>query len=297
MIFKKRQTNYFILIILFMVAIWVWLVVFTQVPDNLLEVIFFDVGQGDAIFIETPNNQQVLIDGGPDRTILEKLNQTMPFYDRTIDLIISTHPDADHLTGLVEVLKYYQVNHILTSGLEKDTVIYQKWRELIEQKGIPLTLAQAGQKVILQTPHPETSEQKELVLEIFWPEQLLIESFSKPTNNVSVVGRLVYGEIEFLLPGDIEKKIEQYLINQGWDMDSDILKIAHHGSKTSSSYNFLKVVSPEAVVISVGEKNRYKHPSKEVLEELEDLAVYRTDKNGDIEILTDGRLFKIKVKK
>jgi competence protein ComEC len=288
---------------LFIIAIFVWLVVFEQVPDNILEVIFFDVGQGDSIFIETPNGRQVLIDGGPDKTILEKLNQTMPFYDRTIDLVVLTHPDADHLTGLIGVLEYYKVGQVLTSGFKKDTAVYQKWRELIEEKDIPLILAQAGQKVILQ---------EGVVLEIFWPEQSLIDGqilggrlprrdlspgFSKNANNVSVVARLIYGETEFLLPGDIEKKIEHYLLSKDWNMKSDILKIAHHGSKTSNSYNFLKAINPEIAVISVGKKNRYKHPSKEVLKKLKDLVVYRTDENGDIQILTDGRLFKVKVKK
>jgi competence protein ComEC len=112
-----------------------------------------------------------------------------------------------------------------------------------------------------------------------------------------VVARLIYGETEFLLRGDIEKKIEHYLLSKDWNMKSDILKIAHHGSKTSNSYNFLKAINPEIAVISVGKKNRYKHPSKEVLKKLKDLVVYRTDENGDIQILTDGRLFKVKVKK
>jgi len=284
MFFTKRKIKYFILIILFSGAVFIWFAIFTFADNEFLEVCFFDVGQGDSIFIETPNRKQILIDGGPDKTILEKLNKAMPFYDRTIDLLILTHPDADHITGLVSALEYYDVKYILTSGIENDTAVYKKWRDLIKEKNIPLILAQSGQKIFLD---------QNIFLEIIWPEQSLIESFSKPTNNASVVGRLVYGDIEFLLTGDIEKKVEQHLISQNLNLESDIFKVPHHGSKTSSSYNFIKMINPQISVISVGEDNRYKHPNDEVLERLKDSVIYRTDKDGDIKILTDGILFDI----
>ncbi|MFH1824031.1 MAG: MBL fold metallo-hydrolase, partial [Candidatus Firestonebacteria bacterium] len=116
---------------------------------------------------------------------------------------------------------------------------------------------------------------------------------SNPSNNVSVTGRLVYGDIEILLTGDIEKKVESYLINQDWNLESDILKLAHHGSKTSTGDNFLKIINPAAAIISVGADNRYNHPNQEVLERIKDILTYRTDQNGDIKILTDGILFDI----
>jgi len=280
----SRKIKYFVLIIFLGTAIWTWSVIFEQVSDGILEITFFDIGQGDSIFIETSDSKQVLIDGGPDNSILEKLNQIMPFYDRIIDLVILTHPDADHITGLVKVLDYYQIGRILTSGLEKDTAIYMKWKELIEEKNISLSLAQQGQKVLFQN---------NIILEVLWPDQNIISSYSSPANNVSVVTRLIYNDIEILLTGDIEKKVENYLVNQEFELKSDILKLAHHGSKTSTSYNFFKAVNPEVAVISVGENNRYKHPSQEVLERIKDLMVYRTDKDGDIKILTDGISFDI----
>jgi len=279
-----RKIRYLALIILFSGAVFIWSVIFTFADNEFLEVCFFDVGQGDSIFIETPNQKQILIDGGPDKIILEKLNKTIAFYDRTIDLIILTHPDADHITGLIEVLKYYDVKYILTSGVEKDTAVYRKWRELIEEKNIPLILAQSGQKIFLD---------ENIFLEIIWPEQSLIESFSKPANNASIVGKLVYGDIEFLLTGDIEKKVENYLVNQNLNLESDILKAPHHGSKTSSSYNFVEMINPQASVISVGRDNKYKHPNDEVLERLKNSVIYRTDEDGDIKILTNGILFDI----
>ena len=130
-------------------------------------------------------------------------------------------------------------------------------------------------------------------MKIFWPEQSLIKSMAKNANNASIVGQLVYGKSEFLLTGDIEKEIERRLINQAWNLESDILKMPHHGSKTSSSYNFLKAVNPQIAVISVGLNNRYKHPHPEVLERLKNTELFRTDKNGDIRIITDGFLFEI----
>lgn len=284
MFFIKRKIRYFVLIVLFGGSVIIWSILFSSVGNGFLEVVFFDVGQGDAIFIETSNKTQVLIDGGPDKTILEKLNKAMPFYDKSIDLLILTHPDADHITGLISVIEHYKIGHILTSGLQKDTVVYGKWRDLIEKKGIPLTLAQAGQKIILQ---------ENINMEILWPDQSSINSFSSIANNVSVVGRLVYGQIEFFLAGDIEKKVEQNLINQSGEIESDILKLAHHGSKTSSGDNFIRVINPKLAVISVGENNRYKHPDEEVLERLKDIILLRTDLNGDIKILTDGKLFDI----
>jgi len=280
----KQRIKYFILIILFSGAVFICSVIFSFTDNEFLEVVFFDIGQGDAIFIETPDKKQILIDGGPDNAILEKLNREMFFYDRTIDLLILTHPDADHITGLVSVLEYYNVKHILTSGVEKDTAVYKRWRDLIKEKNIPLILAQSGQKILLD---------QDIFLEIIWPEQSSIKSFSKNTNNVSVVGKLVYKDIEFLLTGDIEKKVENYLVNNNLNLESDILKVPHHGSKTSSSYNFIKMINPQISVISVGGNNRYNHPNDEVLDRLKESFIYRTDKNRDIRILTDGNLFDI----
>lgn len=285
-ILKYRKLAYVSLAVLFIGTVFIWSVVFSRVTDNILEVHFLNIGQGDSIFIETPNKKQVLIDGGPDKTVLERLNQAMPFYDRKIDLLILTHPDGDHVTGLVDVIGYYQIGHILTSGFERDTAIYHKWRELIDEKNISLTIAQAGQKVVLD---------EDIVLEILWPEQPLIGI--KSANNASVVGRLIYGQLEFLLTGDIEKKIENILLERNWNLESDILKVPHHGSKTSSSYNFVKAINSTVAIISVGEDNSYKHPHEDVLERLNKMAVFRTDKNGDIVILTDGNLFEIKTER
>lgn len=288
MFFKKQSNNYLVVLVLLLAAILVWFNVFAQETDDILEVYFFDVGQGDSIFVETPAGRQILIDGGPDKMVLEKLNQVMPFYDRTIDLVVSSHPDADHLTGLINVLEYFEIGHILTSGLKKEAAVYQKWRELIAEKNIPLTLAQTGQRIIIED---------RVILEVLWPDQGQVGSFSKPTNNASVVGRLIYGQTEFLLAGDIEKKVESQLVNRNLDLEADVLKIPHHGSKSSASDGFIKAVSPQISVISVGQNNRYSHPHQEVLERLKKTLILRTDRNGDIEIKTDGMIFEIETEK
>lgn len=285
-ILKYRKFAYASLTILFIGTVFIWSAVFARVADNILEVHFFSVGQGDSIFVETPNKKQILIDGGPDKTVLEKLNQTMPIYDRKIDLLVLTHPDADHVTGLVDVVNYYQIGRILTSGFERDTAVYRRWRDLISEKNIPITIAQAGQRVVLGGG---------IVLEVVWPEQPL--TGIKSANNASIVGKLIYGQSEFLLTGDIEKKIENILLKRNWNLKSDILKVPHHGSKSSSSYNFVKAIEPQIAVISVGENNRYKHPHKDVLERFKNMSVFRADKNGDIIIFTDGNAFEIKTER
>jgi len=262
-------------------VILVCLAVFTQAKNPFLEVNFYDVGQGDAIFIEAPNGNQILIDGGPDDTILEKLGEKLPFHDRCLDLVILTHPEADHINGLVEVLKNYRVEHILYTGVTRDTAAYRQWSSLIEEKNIPLTIAQAGQIIYLSP---------QIKLYILWPSQDLSgQHMEESSNNTSVVARLVYGEAEFLFTGDIEKEAERDLVSQKINLASDVLKVAHHGSKTSTIQEFISEVNPKVAVICAGEKNPYGHPHPTVLERLKDVRVYGTYKDGDVEILSDGQ--------
>lgn len=226
-----------------------------------LKVVFFDVGQGDSIFIETPSKKQILIDGGPDQTVLEKLNQEMSFWDRHIDLVILTHSDWDHITGLREVINRFEIGRIVTGA---------------EVEGWDTLLVRRGQRIILD----------DVVLDVLWPDT------PQDGNNGSVVVRLSYHEAEFLLTGDIEAKIEKQLdVSQ-----SDVLKVAHHGSKTSSCSEFLEKVQPKISVISVGENN-YGHPYQEVLERLKNTLIYRTDEQGDIKMKTDGFTLEVIAKK
>jgi len=269
-------------------VILVWLAVFTQAQNQFLEVDFFDVGQGDSIFIEAPNGNQVLIDGGPGNIILEKLGEELPFHDRSIDLIILTHPEADHINGLIEVLKNYKVGRVLYTGVVRDTSAYREWTELISEKNIPLTIAQAGQVIYLSP---------QIKLYVLWPFRDLSGQSLKNNNNASVVVQLVYGQAEFLFTGDIEKETEKDLASSGIDLASDVLKVLHHGSKTSTTQEFLSKVNPKVAVICAGEKNPYGHPHQSVLERLKDIRVYGTYKDGDVEILSDGQSLLVRTSK
>lgn len=275
---KKLQLN--ILVILFIITIIVWTFIFIEERDSeLLEVDFFDVNQGDSIFIEAPNGNQVLIDGGPDSTILEKLGKELPFYDRSIDLLILTHPEADHISGLLEVLKRYKIGTILYTGIFRETQEYQEWLRLIEKENIPILIVQAGEVVRLG---------ENLNLYILYPFENLSGQKIKDTNDTSVIARLVYGNNSFLFTGDIGFSTENKLLNAGIHIDSDVLKVGHHGSKYSTSKEFLELIGPEIAIVQAGEENQYGHPSEEVLERLDNIRIFVTGKDGDIEILSDG---------
>jgi len=282
---RNKKIVWMVLGILVCFNVVAWVVV-KELSFSNLEVVFFDVGQGDSIFIETPDGFQVLIDGGPGLAVLEKLGQEMPFYDRTIDLIVLTHPDRDHLFGLLEVLKRYEIKNILWTGIVKDTVEYQEWIRLINEEGANIIIAETGQRIDLS---------ESIYLSILYPFESLEGQETKYTNDTSIVAELVFDSVSFLFTGDISKKIEKQLVDKYIDLELDVLKVAHHGSKTSTSLEFLEIISPDIAVISVGE-NRWGHPHPEVLSNLEQfgIQVLITKESGDIKIVSDGNNFNIK---
>ena len=288
-----------ILAFLFCLNILAWAVVYDLSKPQLLEVNFFDVGQGDAIFIETPYHHQILIDGGPGSTILEKLSGEISFWDRTLDLIILTHPEHDHLGGLIEVLKKYKVENILWTGVLRDTAEYQVWQKLIQEEkakeGAKIEIAQAGQKI---TSAGSNLAARKIFIEILYPFENLEGKKVKNTNNTSIILRLISEEHSFFFTGDAYKSVERKLIKSGQEIDSDVLKVGHHGSKTSSDEEFIQAVSPEIAVIQCGRDNPYGHPYPETLETFKkyDIEVLRTDINGDIKIFSDGKKLEIKTK-
>ena len=254
--------------------------------DGLLKVYFFDVGQGDAIFIESPNGNQVLIDGGPDSMVVQKLGKTMPFYDKDIDIIALTHSDADHVTGLIEVLNRYEVGNIVYSNIVRNSALYGAWQNAVVKEGADIVEPVFGKVIDLGNG---------VTLTILHPAKSLMGKIMEKANNESIVLTLKYGETEILLTGDIETKTERQMILRGADLDADILKVAHHGSKTSTIEEFLYEVSPRIAVIQVGAKNRYGHPTQEVLKRLDGYGIkyYRTDIHGDVKVVSDGQNFKI----
>ena len=252
-------------------------------PDNNVRISFLDVGQGDATLIQK-GNQQILIDGGPSpQTISLEISRKMPFWDRTIDLIVLTHPDYDHLSGLVEVLRRYQVKHVLYPDLDIESPIFNEFLKLIEEKDIQLTTAQAGQQITLDDG---------LMLNVLNPRLPPRDGTKEDSDNHGIVLQLNTGNLSFLLTGDIRQEAEIRLIASGIDLSSTVLKIAHHGSDTSSTPEFLAAVNPQVAVISAGDDNKYGLPDDEVLDRLKKKPgpgnIYRTDRQGTIDFITDG---------
>ncbi|MFQ6014686.1 MAG: DNA internalization-related competence protein ComEC/Rec2 [Anaerolineae bacterium] len=252
-------------------------------PDGYLHVSFLDVGEGDAIFIQTPSGQKLLIDGGPSPTVLmSALGRRLPFWDRTLDLVVLTHPNDDHLAGLIPVLERYQVRHILDTGQNAQTPSYERWWELIREKGIPTYQARSGVLVDLGGG---------LRLELLHPPSRLMVDTDSDVNNNSAVLRLVASYASFLFTGDIEVEAEKVILGSGQELRSLVLKVPHHGSNSSSSVSFLRAADPQLAIISVGADNRFGHPSPEVLDRLAGYRILRTDQQGDIEVVTDGERY------
>ena len=255
--------------------------------DGLVHVYFLNIGQGDSIFIQNANGNQILIDGGPDTSVLNELGAVMPFWDRSIDMLVMTHPDADHINGLLDVLEKYEVKRVIETGVDCKTAQCVMWNNLVDKEKAKREFVWLGH--IIDTGGG-------LVFEVLNPFTLQKGEIVTDKNNTSIVMKVVYGENELLLAGDIEEKIERKLALAGVDIDSDFLKAAHHGSKTSSSDIFLKTVTPELAFISAGLKNRYGHPAPVVLQRLESHGImyYRTDTDKRIELILDKTNYQVK---
>lgn len=288
---EKKYLIFFAGLLLFL-NIFAWKDVFILAGSRNLMVDFLDVGQGDAVFIETPQNHQVLIDGGPDSLALAELSSLMPSSDRTIDLVILTHPEKDHMQGLIDILQRYKADYILWTGVKRDTPGYQAWTDILaKQQGIgsKIIVVKAGDRILLG----------DVLINILFPAENMAGKETKNTSNdTSIVSRLAFANISFLFTADIASKTEKELVNsyELAGIVSNVLKVAHHGSKYSTSDLFLENVKPEIAVISAGEKNTYGHPTPEVLQRLEKfgIKVFRTDKDGDVKIESDGKNILVK---
>jgi len=257
-----------------------------QLPDGRLHVAFLDIGQGDAILITTPAGQQILVDGGPDpRALTSALGRQMPFWDRSIDLLVMTHPDEDHIGGLAEALTRFRVKGWVEAYWPQGNPVdstYTACLELLAKAGVPRRVAWQGDSLQLSAG---------LSLEVLHPPAGATPQREGNLNNHSLVLHLRQSEASFLLTGDVEAEGEQLLVHSGQALAADVLKVAHHGSGHSSTIPFLKAVAPSYAVISVGAGNRFGHPDPGVLTRLEQAgatAVLRTDEHGTIEFVTDG---------
>ncbi|MEK7576626.1 MAG: ComEC/Rec2 family competence protein [Patescibacteria group bacterium] len=270
------------LVVLACLASYVWYALFTLHP-KVLTVSVLDVGQGDAIFIETPSGNQMLIDGGYGRKVLSELSAVIPAYDKSIDIILSTHTDIDHLGGLVEVLKSYNVGTAIDNSFVAQTDIYKNWEDSLSKNYIPEKTVRAGDRIMLD---------EGVEFDVFGPTSEDFEPMPKVANEVMIVGCLRYGNNSFLLMGDIERSDEIRLAQSSVGFTNDVLKVAHHGSKYASTDLFLKKVHPKYAVISVGATNRYGHPTSEVLDRLNKInaQILRTDQQGRITFTSDGNV-------
>lgn len=268
-----------IVLFLALIAIAVVLVFSILEPrERKLSVVFLDVGQGDAIYIQVPDGRQILIDGGIGNAVLGRLAQVMPWFDRSIDVVISTHPDRDHIGGLIDVLESYSVSYLYDSGFESVDTIDMAYELASERAGVVRREVSAG----------DTIEFGEVSLFFMAPRE---DQEDKESNDGSVVVKLSYGEIDFLLTGDASSSVEERLVLvHGSGLASEVLKLGHHGSKTSSSRVFLETVDPEVAIISADLNNRYGHPHPEVMERVNELGIASlcTCNVGNIVFTSDG---------
>lgn len=275
------RKEYIALSILIIFVIGILFVYFYKPQTNIMKVAFLDVGQGDSIFIQAPNGVQMLVDGGRGGKVLSELSRLMPFGDKSIDVVIGTHPDADHIGGLVSVFENYEVENFIESGARSNSKVFQTLENKINEEKSKRIFGRAGMRIILD-------RDRNIYFDILYPNQN-VQNWE--TNDASIIGKLVYGESSVMLSGDSPISKELYLVNnKKADLDVDILKLGHHGSRTSSSIQFLQATSPHLSIISAGLNNSYGHPHKEVLDKLKILNIpyLATYKDGTIICQSDA---------
>ena len=252
--------------------------IFLLKPESReLQVTFLNVGEGDSILIESPFGQNILIDGGPDEDVVRKLGEALPFWERKIDLLILTHPHSDHITGLNSVLERFYVDRVLYTGVEDSLPAYDDFLKIIEDKNILISKVGGFKSIEMG---------KDCSLKIIYPLNDISGKSFDNLNNSSIVSKLDCANKTFLFTGDIEKEAEEAILISGINIKSDVLKVAHHGSDTSNTEEFLNFVSPELAVIQSGEGNSFGHPSLRIVKRLErkGVQVLRNDIEGTIEL-------------
>ncbi|MEA1926450.1 MAG: ComEC/Rec2 family competence protein [Patescibacteria group bacterium] len=271
---RYKQFLIFFILILLLLLVGFETVSLSFKKHNPLEVHFLDIGQGDATLVQYLGSYQILIDGGPNgKKLLSELSKVMPATDRTIEIVIMTHPDKDHFGGLIDAMKAYSVKIVLCNGQEADTEIFRQYKKVIEEQEIKEYTLGEGSKISIG---------KKLDLRSFNPD--VIVSSKSDRNEHSIVIRMDYGENSFLFTGDADSRSEADMLEDQEDVNVDWLKVGHHGSKHSTTENFIKKVTPEYAIISCGKNNRYGHPHEDVLGRLRsrDVEVLRTDTVGTI---------------
>lgn len=253
-------------------------IVVRQSQPKVVSVSFLDVGQGDSIFIETPDGHQIVIDGGVDARALAELGKIVSPGDHTIDVVVATHPDADHIAGLIPIVRRYDVTTFIAPDYDSDTAVYRELMQTVHDTVPNITNGFIGDRI-------DTGDG--VTIDFLAPYNL----DTQESNDVSIVAKLAYGNFSVLLTGDASIMIEQQLVHwYGDQLHSDILKAGHHGSRTSSIASFVRAVSPEFGIISAGKNNRYGHPHQQVLNILEkaNVEILATYDQGTITFQSDG---------
>ena len=263
------------------------LLIFSFQNFGKFRLIACDVDQGDGMLLISPSGKQIVVDGGPGTKITDCLSANMPFWDRTVELVVATHAQKDHMEGLLEVLARYKVEMVAETKVNNGSELYRAWEKAVENEKTKVYVAKAGDKLSIDAKQGQT-----LSIDILWPEagKLAVWQSSPPSdlNESAIVLRVNYGQLCAYLTGDIPKETLQGLI----DRQCQVLKISHHGSKTGTNEEIINEVRPRLVIIQVG-KNSYGHPTKEVIDLLTSntVKILRNDTNGIIEVTSDGKSF------
>lgn len=276
-----RKNTITIIGIFLTVVIFIGSQVITLLQSTELQVVFLNVGQGDAIWIQAPNGKEVLIDAGPNQTTLAELSKVKSFFDRTIDFIMITHSDKDHIGGFPEIFERYTITNVIESEISSPTIIDKTVTSSIEQERATKIIARAGERIVLD---PKNG----VVIDVLFPDQ---KTQGWETNEASLIVKLSYGSNSFLLTGDAPAEVEDFLVQiYGSQLQSDVLKLGHHGSKTSTSDAFITTVQPDIAIVSAGLGNRYGHPHPEVIERAENanVQVLETAQQGSITCRSNG---------
>lgn len=273
---------------LLVIAIVVWAASFSKFnadSPSRDKIYFLNVGQGDSEYIKLRDGQDILIDGGPDQKVLEELGKVMDFNDRRIDLVVLTHPHADHLTGLIDVANRYEIGQVWESGVVYPSSVYNKWQDILKQKNIPDDFVFFGQEKSFNNG----ATKFKVIYPLSTEKNLTIDNL----NDSSVVTQLDDGKFSSLFLGDSEKTAQIKYLEKLQQIT--VLKVGHHGSQNGTLEDLLKIARPAIAVIEVG-KNTYGHPAASTLNLLKQYAVqiFRTDQNGTVEISTDGTGYNIK---
>jgi competence protein ComEC len=279
---RAERKHFFKLSVLgafFVATIFLIYFVYELRPKSYLEISFLNIGQGDSVLFQTPQGGKILIDGGPDKKVLSELGQALPIFSKNLDLVIATHDDADHIMGLIDVLKKYKVKVLLYSLPNSESPLSKELMRVAKERNVQVV--QVVKPMFIRT-------EDGLVIKVMFPVKNMDNAES---NDASVSTQFIFGKNKFLLTGDLPQSGEIFLVRRyGENLKSDLLKLGHHGSDTSTNQEFLQVVRPEVAVASDGKNNKFGHPHQSVLDLCEKfgIKVYRTDQEGRLNFYTNG---------